>query len=236
MSKAAILSHMQRDTTADRQSLTQHYSQMYDDELLALNDDINDLTEVAQQVLRDEMGKRGLNEPRVTQKTPKISHRLVDPLSDFDADSQPFDDESKESDQPAEFTWKTPLCECDDSESAAQIRMALRQAGIDSWLDGQGFRVAVDLSNPRILVAADQLDQAREILSQPIPQSIIEQSKMEIPEYEPPVCPACGAEDPILESADPVNSWLCESCGKQWTETAEAPSVPAAQPGNFLVS
>ena len=77
------------------------------------------------------------------------------------------------------------------------------------------------MSNPRILVAADQFDQAREIASQPIPQAIVEQSKMQVPDFEPPVCPSCGADDPILEGADPVNSWRCERCGKQWTDPAE---------------
>ena len=222
---------MQREQIVDRQSLTKLYSEISDGELYALNDDFKDLTEVAQQVLCDEMKKRGLDDSRLADNAPKVSETVDHPFSDIDADSQRFEYETDESDEPAEFTWKTPLCECDDSESAAQIRLALQQAGIESWLDGQGYRVAADLSNPRILVAADQLDQAQEILSKPIPQSIIDQSKMQIPEYEPPLCPACGAEDPILESADPVNSWLCESCGKQWTETPEALNVLATQPG-----
>ncbi len=77
----------------------------------------------------------------------------------------------------------------------------------------------MDFSNPRILVAADQLEQACDILSRPIPQAIVEESKAEVPEFETPVCPKCGAEDPVLENADPVNSWLCEDCGNQWTDS-----------------
>jgi transposase-like protein len=69
-------------------------------------------------------------------------------------------------------------------------------------------------------VAADQLEEAREVASRPIPQAIVEQSRMQIPEFELPRCPGCGAEDPLLESADPVNAWLCESCGRQWTDPA----------------
>ena len=49
---------MHEDTIADWQRLTQLYSEMDDGELEALNADIGDLTEVAQQVLRDEMKKR----------------------------------------------------------------------------------------------------------------------------------------------------------------------------------
>ncbi len=214
---------MQRDTTADWQSLTQLYATMSDEELCALHDDFGNLTEVAQLVLRNEMKKRGLNEPIGTNQAPSNRpENIPDPELDPDADSPAAGGDAEEDDQPREYTWKTLLCECDDSESGRQIRAALKQAGIDSWIDGQGYRVAIDTSNPRILVAADQLEQAQEILSRPIPQAIVEQSEMQIPFYEPPVCPSCGAEDPILESADPLNSWRCETCGKQWTDSAEA--------------
>ena len=30
--------------------------------------------------------------------------------------------------------------------------------------------------------------------------------------------PECGAEDPVLESAEPTNAWLCEACGAQWSD------------------
>ena len=71
-----------------------------------------------------------------------------------------------------------------------------------------------------MLVAADQLEQARAIAAQPIPQEIIEESKTEVPEFELPVCPKCGAADPVLEGVDPVNTWRCEACGYEWTEPA----------------
>jgi transposase-like protein len=53
----------------------------------------------------------------------------------------------------------------------------------------------------------------------PMSQELVEQSKEEIPEFDFPVCPKCGAEDPVLENADPVNSWLCEECGNQWADS-----------------
>lgn len=43
--------------------LTEHYAGLYDGELLELARDSKSLTEMAQQVLRDEMKKRGLGEP-----------------------------------------------------------------------------------------------------------------------------------------------------------------------------
>ena len=76
----------------------------------------------------------------------------------------------------------------------------------------------------RVLVAADQLDQARAIAARPIPPEIVSESAPKLPDYQPPKCPGCGAPDPVLEGVDPANSWKCEQCGRQWTE-----SVPAAQ-------
>jgi hypothetical protein len=199
---------------------------MGDVELEELNASIGDLTEVAQQVLRDEMKKRGLNEPSVTRGA--FEPRA--PLQEgFNADSLTEADGTEDGEVPHEYTWKTPLCDCEDREEAWQIREALRQAGIESWIEGQGSRVWDGMGNPRILVAADQFEQALEIASQPIPQAIVEQSRMQVPDFELPVCPSCGADDPILENADPVNSWRCERCGKQWTESAEDPNDSPAQ-------
>jgi hypothetical protein len=96
----------------------------------------------------------------------------------------------------------------------------LKRAGIESWVEEPGSRYSFGLSAPRVVVAADQLEHAIEIVNQPIPQEIIDESREEVPEYVPPTCPKCGAEDPALESAEPVNSWVCEACGEQWTESA----------------
>jgi hypothetical protein len=209
---------MQRDTIADWQSLTQLYSEMSDGELYALDADLADLTEMAQQVLRDEMKKRGLARQPASNLGRKVTEPAGAPLRDSDGLFRISEDGAEGRNLPREYTWKTPLCNCEDGEYAGQLQAALKAAGIESWIEGAGYRVAADMLNPRILVAADQLEQAREVASRPIPQAIAEQFKMEIPEYEPPVCPRCGAEDPVLESADPANSWLCESCGEQWTD------------------
>jgi len=97
----------------------------------------------------------------------------------------------------------------------------LKQAGIESWIEGVRYFEGNYIGTPQIKVAADQLEEAREVAARPVSQAIVEQCKIVDDEYELPVCPECGAEDPVLESADAVNSWLCEACGKQWTDSAE---------------
>ncbi len=212
---------MQADPIVEWQRLTQLYREMGDGELEELGADITDLTEVAQQVLRDELKTRGLNGPRAANQEADLSERFAAPTWTSHGDWPEDGDATVEGDLPEEYTWKTLLCECDDREEAWQIQLVLKDAGIESWIEGPGFRAGYGLNNPRIMVAADQLEQAREVISKPIPREIVEQSKTQIPEYEPPVCPSCGAADPILEDADPVNAWRCESCGKQWTDTVE---------------
>jgi len=220
---------MHEDTIADWQRLTQLYSEMGDGELEALNADIGDLTEVAQQVLRDEMKKRGLNDSSVPRGAFEPREHFAPLQEGPEVDSLTEEDDTEDGDLPHEYTWKTQLCECEGREEARQIREILRQAGIESWMEGSGSQVWDGMGNPRILVAADQFEQAREIASQPIPQAIVEQSRMQVPDYEPPMCPSCGAEDPILEGADPVNSWRCERCGKQWIDPIEDQKDSPAQ-------
>jgi hypothetical protein len=201
-------------------SLTALYSEMSDGELLALAVDLAGLTEMAQQVLRDEMRKRQLDIPRPPSDSADNAYRLAAERCDAAVDPPISQDAIEESDLPHEYTWKTLLCECDEREEAWQIYEVLRLAGIESWIEGPRFASDPDATSPRVMVAADQLDQARAIASGPIPQDIIDQSRIELPEFDPPPCPSCRAEDPVLESVDPVNTWRCEICGMEWTEPA----------------
>jgi len=213
---------MRRDPFAERQNLVQLYQEMGEVELHELNADIANLTAMAQEVLRDEMKTRGLNQPRSASDPAQSAEHPLAPLPDPYGAPPTIEYAVEDSDRPLEFTWKTALCVCEDGEQAGQLQAALRAAGIESWIEGAGYRVVAEMLSPRVLVAADQLEQAQEIAARPIPQAIVDFSKMEIPEYEPPVCPKCGAEDPVMESADPVNTWLCEDCGAQWSDAATA--------------
>lgn len=197
--------------------LSEHYARLCDEELFELAADFDNLTEIAQLTLRDEMKKRRLgdpfaqsaaNEPATVRNEPNVA------LEEAEADA---------ANQPQEYTWKTLLCECKEWNEAWQIRESLQRAGIESWIEStRGYDMLQ--AGPRIVVPADQLDQARAILAQSIPQGIVAESLQEIPEYQSPTCPKCRAADPVLESADPVNAWHCEACDCRWTEPAEQPS------------
>ncbi|MGO8758215.1 MAG: hypothetical protein ACLQG3_08840 [Terracidiphilus sp.] len=251
---------MQPDPVLEWQRLTAHYRQMSEGELLAVAEDFADLTPTAQQVLRGELQSRGLGDPEAIDRAqtaetaqsaltlannaPPAPSAVVTKLAAaFGADPPDLVPDNPDSGDdeggPRDYTWKTPLCECDTREEAWQIQEVLRRAGIESWINFQGsiylaapstaYRVGV--GGLEVLVAADQLDQARAIASRPIPQEIVEESETPALEYTPPTCPKCGAADPILESADPSNAWRCDQCGEQWTEPDPTtdPQPPATE-------
>jgi hypothetical protein len=242
---------MQADPIFEMQRLTAHYRELSDDELRDLAVDFADLTETAQQALRTEMQSRGLGDPFRTTNAPAASNAPLAPHTSYETsapiqnhtgnassffarqpqlvpDSPDAGAEPAKSDSSVDYTWKTLLCDCDTSLQARELSEALKQAGIESWIEapGTGSRYAsFSLASPRVLVAADQLNQARAVAAQPIPPQIVEDAQTEIPDYQPPKCPKCGAPDPVLEGVDPTNSWRCEQCGRRWTE--EAPTDPA---------
>jgi len=137
-----------------------------------------------------------------------------------------------EGDHPLDYTWKTELCDLETPEGAMQLQEALKRAGIASWIRFNGFvypyvpstrdAIRMGLGGLQILVAADELDQARGIAAKPIPQDIIDELKGGVPEYVAPKCPKCGAEDPTLESVEPTNHWRCENCDAEWSDGAES--------------
>ena len=143
------------------QDLTDNYRQMSDGELLELAGKPEDLTDVAQQVLRDEMKKRRLSESKPAGE-PMITGQR--PLVHWESQSYRYMERVKpeDGDIPHEYTWKTLLCECESSEQAWQIGETLRLAGIESWVTGAASRW--DMVGPRIEVAADQFERAQAVL------------------------------------------------------------------------
>ena len=217
-----ILLAMQNDPGKEWQRLTALYQEKSDEELLELSEELGNLTDVAQQVLRDELRKRGLARPQAQatkeDRRPAFgawSRAIAEQNGEVDAKNDSADED--DDDAPVEYTWKTLLRTCDTREEAWQISEVLKRAGIESWIEApeQG---SLDLTGPRVIVAADELEAARAIAEQPIPQEIIDQSKVRVEDFVPPSCPKCGAADPLLESVEPTNTWLCEVCGAEWSE------------------
>jgi hypothetical protein len=207
---------MMEDFSEQWRRLAEHYGQMLDGELLRLAGQYGDLTETARQALRGEMLKRGLGDPTKPEEVQKAPGRFRFERGvelEWDEDSA---GDAEDGDRPHGYTWKTELCECESREQAWQLHTVLKRAGIETWLDPNPLYL-------RIEVAADQLEEARRIIAQPIPQEIIEESQMEVPEYAAPKCPGCGDPDPTLLEGEPVNRWGCEVCGREWADAEALP-------------
>ena len=225
---------MQVDPVAEWRRLTEHYRQMSDVQLEELARDFADLTDAAQQVLRGELRHRGLQLPGSgaphaavqTNRAPSTQPRAPAPAP---ANQAGMADAVEPDAELIEYTWKTLLCECEEWEQIDQLHEMLRRAGIESWAEGTASTGDGGLLYPRILVAADQLDEARTVIARPVPQDVIDASRETVPDYEPPRCPACRTLDPILEDADPVNSWLCTACGRRWSDPAPPTEGSAGQ-------
>ncbi|MDR3792775.1 MAG: hypothetical protein P4L03_05270 [Terracidiphilus sp.] len=224
---------MQTDPSSELQRLADHYHAMYDGELLALAEDADGLTDVARQALASEMQSRDLQLPGSEERPSGGQRTSTAPVHDAAFDAGAFagmeavplssgasssfaqiagEDQSGTSAE-VDFTWKTVLCECETVDQARLLQLALGKAGIESWLEARR-------EYPRVLVAADELDAAREVANRPIPQEIVDELTQGVPEFELGSCPACHAPDPILEDVEPTNQWLCEACGHRWSDPA----------------
>jgi len=215
---------MKPNPLEESQRLASLYCEMGEIELRELAAGIDDLTDVAKQVLRDELKKRGLDSrksPSQSQTSGYVERKNFDLLAGPMANSycvpSGTDDSEQEDDVPVDYTWKTLLCECNEAKEALQLAAALERAGIESWAEGQRS-YSIGVGNPRVWVPADRLEEARAVATKPIPQDIIDELNEPPEEFVPPTCPACGAKDPTLESTDPSNTWVCESCDNTWTE------------------
>lgn len=217
---------MQTDRMEEWRRLTALYSEMGDLEIRELAGQINDLTETAQQILRDEMKKRGIGTESPFRGAPALRNDNASAGWEQKQDSNKESENHESQDESGDYTWKVALYRCDSLNEAAARSEMLRRAGLDSWIQRPDSRYPIPWSDElgtgeiQINVAADQLDAAREIISQAIPLDVLDQVKQQVaaPEYEAPACPRCGTTDPILESVEPSNNWLCESCGFEWSD------------------
>jgi hypothetical protein len=188
------------------EALARRYSEMSDSELLDLRADFDDLTDNAQEALRQELSHR-----KLWSTTPAI------PTAPQVRDAEPEDDPP---DGPA-FNLELggeSICTCDSLEQADLVCYALGLQKIEAAVYRPQEKYAQPL--PQVRVAPSDVERAREILAQGISDQVIREfeSQPAPDDFVEPACPKCGAPDALLESVDPVNQWLCETCGTRWQD------------------
>ena len=193
----------------ERQRLESLYAQMVDEELDQLLEAANELSQIAREVLKAEIERRGGH----------VEYELEPP--------------PPEPDHPD----LTTVARFRDLEQGMMARGILQSAGIDCFLADENT-VRMDwfwsnmIGNMRLVVREQDRPAALEILAQPIPAAI-PAADGEQP-FEQPKCPKCGSLDIQFEGWDrgaclttaamlvplPVrcDSWKCNTCSGRWQE------------------
>jgi hypothetical protein len=200
------------DNAPDLNALTADYRAMSDAEITAVARGYDDLTGPVQALVRSEFARRGLEPPVVDEEASVETRKLV------------------------------TVARFRDLTEAALAQGALESAGIESYLrDTNLVRNDWFYSNLvggiRMDVAEADVDAAKAVLAQPIPESIALDTGQS---YQQPTCPRCGSlevrssfalsgaqDEAASASLSSRPGWECELCGAVWTDE-EAGGGPAA--------
>jgi DNA-directed RNA polymerase subunit M/transcription elongation factor TFIIS len=195
------------DRVEEWQRLQASYRTKTDEELQALADESDELTELAQQALRSEIARRGL--PFTFKEFPEPGSNLQPNESD-----------------PSELELVV-VRRVGDLAEARQLKSILDDAGIPSFLGpdnldrvevfplSSSFGNGIDLK-----VRSVDNQRAEYVLSRSLPPEPQDQI-----EYVP-VCPRCNSREIVFESLDEEKgssfdakfNWKCDSCGRQWRD------------------
>jgi hypothetical protein len=218
------------DPEAERKRLIEFYSQQMDGELEKVAGQAYELTDLARESLRAEMGRRGLSAAFVEQApvAPVPSPRPGDPLPEPPRVAPLPGGE-------LELQDMVTIRKFRDLPEALFAKGSLESAGIEcAMLDDNMVRLDWFISNllggVKLQVRAEDASIAEEILSQPIPENF---DVTGIGEYEQPRCPKCQSLDVNFQEVTPAayvsayinvpipfhrRAWRCHSCDAEWED------------------
>jgi DNA-directed RNA polymerase subunit M/transcription elongation factor TFIIS len=184
------------DPSEAYRKLEEMYAEMSDSKLQEMADHADDLTEVAQQVLRAEISKRGLEKPHQDQ-----------PNTDSVTDEELV------------RVWVAK-----DSTEAQTVVKLLEDAGIPTFLSMEKIEY-VDGSTedkPVVKVFFSEGQRALPLLREYFPPEAEEEDN----DDRVAVCPNCRSSDIVFQSLDPAPApgaaakfnWSCAACGHQWRD------------------
>jgi hypothetical protein len=223
----------------DVRTTSSRYNNMSDAALRDFALDFNELTEQAQALLREEFLSRSLPmptpKPEVSPKgppdpepgyVPELDEVDEEPLTGFTGDPQDLVTVRSFRDLPEAFVARAILEEAD-------IPCFLQ----DEHMVGMIWSYSNFIGGVRLQVPRENVVQADEILSQPIPASFATDSGAD---FEQPVCPQCGSLDVSQSDSDrkvlaasmliglPLpfrkpsrDKWKCHHCGCRWIDDAD---------------
>jgi len=177
--------------------LTERYRDLSDADLRRLAAAPEDLTEIAQEVLGKEIARRKLD--------------VEGP------DSADWYNYAQMAPPGCSFEFEIDL----QAEQAAAL---LSENRIEHMILSSSTRKLAE-AGPRVVVLPKDAERAAQLLSHPIPDSVLEELEQEreiaSQEFVPPACPTCHATEAMLIDVDPTNRWLCEACEHEWDDPAQ---------------
>jgi hypothetical protein len=227
------------DPEEERQRLRDFYSRQMDGRLEQVATEADGMTDVARELLKGELLRRGLD---VDLLQPARAGNIAPAPAEVPPEPQPIVDEDA---LPGEFEKRNMLTirRFRDLPEALLAKGSLDSAGIDSFLEDENM-VRMDwfisnlLGGIKLVVDAENVEAANEILNQPIPENFDVEG---VGDYQQPRCPQCQSMDVSFEELDkpiaygglfvnipiPVHrkGWLCHSCKNAWQEDEAGPNA-----------
>jgi len=213
------------DPEKERARLTQRYAEMTLGQLQKIAADAPELTEMARQLLSDEIRRRGA--------TPAFPEIEKNPEPPEPPPSEPIEEAEPTPDLP-EMTSPLLLRRFRDLPEALLAKGRLETAGINCFLaDDNMVRLDWFISNllggVKLMVDEAEAEEAASILDQPTPESFEVEA---VGEYLQPRCPKCGSLDISFEELDKkfsyataffavpipmhIKGWNCHACKHHW--------------------
>jgi Putative prokaryotic signal transducing protein len=192
----------------ERERIASVYSAMGDEELRQIAESGDELSDSAQEALRAETAKRGLKLEAVPPRGEDVY----------------------------ELNHTVTMRQFRDLPEALLAKGSLESAGIQTYLvDDNMIRMDWFISNLlggiKLKVRSEDAEAAREILNQPIPETLDVEG---VGSFEQPKCPRCQSLDVSYEELNKFVSygtayvgipipvykmgWTCHVCGNKWGE------------------
>lgn len=216
------------DPLLERKRLTELYAGLTDGELGKLLAEQEELTDMARDVLREEVRRR-----QSRPGHPGESSASFGELEDLPLEQQD------------EIAYRdlVPVRQFRDMPDALLAKGLLESAGIECFFGDENIvRLDWFISNlvggVKLLVKPEDAEAAREILDQPVPPTF---DVGDSSEYQQPSCPKCGSYNVSFEELNkkvafatayfgvplPLKKkvWKCSACGAEWRDHPDEPET-----------
>jgi DNA-directed RNA polymerase subunit M/transcription elongation factor TFIIS len=201
--------------------LSEHYRQLSDDELVDLARQTSELTDVAQQVLAQEIANRRLTIPPEEPAAPRSPASRPDSAADAES---PY----------AEDRELVDICTVWSLADALKLQRLLDTAAIPFYM-GPEKATGVDAVTSNfanglsVQIMQVGVPWARQVLQQYFPADEPPEEKADESDNLAIHCPKCHSTKVVFEDLDrgPENSegkpsskfkWTCDSCGHEWED------------------